>query len=82
MVANLYYDVNGETWTAINFKSQITFSSERGLKQAIRRKIQKDLDHGNLRRFFGTGAKVSVNVYTKLFANGDKPIATTTVTAY
>lgn len=63
MVGNLYYDCNGESWTILNFHSEISFSTERGLKQAINRKIRKDLENGNLRRFFGTGARVNVNVY-------------------
>ena len=39
MNANLYYDCDGESWTILDFHSSITFSSERGLKQAINRKI-------------------------------------------
>lgn len=62
MVGNLYYDCNGETWTILNFHSEISFSTERGLKQAINRKIRKDLENGNLRRFFGSGSRVNVNV--------------------
>ena len=53
MNANLYYDCNGESWTILDFHSSITFSSERGLKQAINRKISRDLESGNLRRHFG-----------------------------
>ena len=56
MNANLYYDCNGESWTILDFHSSITFSSERGLKQAINRKINRDLGSGNLRRHFGTGS--------------------------
>ena len=41
MTGNLYYDLNGERWTILDFHSKITFSSERGLKQAISRKISK-----------------------------------------
>lgn len=32
MTGNLYYDLNGERWTILDFHSKITFSSERGLK--------------------------------------------------
>lgn len=53
MNANLYYDWNGESWTILDFHSSITFSTERGLKQAINRKINRDLESGNLRRHFG-----------------------------
>ena len=53
MNANLYYDCSGESWTILDFHSSITFSSERGLKQAINRKINRDLESGNLRRHFG-----------------------------
>ena len=52
MNANLYYDCNGESWTILDFHSCITFSTERGLKQAINRKISRDLESGNLRRYF------------------------------
>ena len=65
MNANLYYDCNGESWAILDFHSSITFSSERGLKQAINRKINRDLESGNLRRHFGTGSRVNVNVYCK-----------------
>ena len=65
MNANLYYDCNGESWTILDFHSSITFSTERGLKQAINRKINRDLESGNLRRHFGTGSRVNVNVYCK-----------------
>ena len=53
MKANLYYDCNGDSWTILDFHSSITFSTERGLKQAINRKINRDLENGNLRRHFG-----------------------------
>lgn len=79
MVANLYYDCNGESWTILDFHSQITFTTERGLKQAINRKIKKDLDNGNLRRHFGTDVKVNVTVYCKELGFTDKPLATTSV---
>lgn len=82
MTGNLYYDCNGETWTILNFNSEISFSTERGLKQAINRKINKDLDKGNLRRFFGSGARVNVNVYCKELGFTDKPLATTKVSVY
>ena len=65
MEANLYYDCKGERWSILDFHSRISFTTERGLKQSIRRKINKDIENGNLRRFFGMGAKVSVNVFCK-----------------
>lgn len=60
----------------------ITFSSERGLKQAINRKINRDLECGNLRRHFGTGSRVNVNVYCKELGFTEKPLATTHVNVY
>ena len=82
MIGNLYYDCNGNTWTILNFHSQISFTTERGLKQAINRKISRDLENGNLRRFFGTGARVNVNVYCKELGFTKKPLATTRVNVY
>ena len=82
MNANLYYDCNGESWTILDFHSSITFSTERGLKQAINRKISRDLESGNLRRYFGTGSRVNVNVYCKELVFTDKPLATTQVNVY
>lgn len=82
MVGNLYYDCNGESWTILNFHSEISFSTERGLKQAINRKIRKDLENGNLRRFFGSGSSVNVNVYCKELGFTDKPLATSNVRVY
>ena len=82
MNANLYYDCNGESWTILDFHSSITFSSERGLKQAINRKINRDLESGNLRRHFGTGSRVNVNVYCKELGFTEKPLATTHVNVY
>ena len=82
MIGNLYYDCNGNTWTILNFYSQISFTTERGLKQAINRKISRDLENGNLRRFFGTGARVNVNVYCKELGFTEKPLATTRVNVY
>ena len=80
MNANLYYDCNGESWTILDFHSSITFSTERGLKQAINRKISRDLESGNLRRYFGTGTRV--NVYCKELGFTEKPLATTHVNVY
>lgn len=82
MTGNLYYSCNGEHWSILDFHSEITFTTERGLKQAITRKISKDLEHGNLRRYFGTGAKVDVEVYCKELGFLDKPLATTRVNVY
>ena len=82
MNANLYYDCNGESWTILDFHSSITFSTERGLKQAINRKISRDLESGNLRRHFGTGSRVNVNVYCKELGFTDKPLATAHVNVY
>ncbi len=82
MNANLYYDCNGESWAILDFHSSITFSTERGLKQAINRKISRDLESGNLRRHFGTGSRVNVNVYCKELGFTDKPLATTHVNVY
>ena len=82
MTGNLYFDRNGERWTILDFHSEIKFSSERGLKQAIRRKISKDLENGNLRRYFGAGSKVNVEVYCKEIGFTDKPLATTSVSVY
>ena len=82
MNANLYYECNGESWTILDFHSSITFSSERGLKQAINRKINRDLECGNLRRHFGTGSRVNVNVYWKELGFTEKPLATTHVNVY
>ena len=82
MTGNLYYDLNGERWTILDFHSKITFSSERGLKQAISRKISKDLENGNLRRYFGAGSKVNVEVYCNEIGFTDKPLATTSVNVY
>lgn len=82
MEANLYYDCNGERWSILDFHSRITFTTEKGLKQSIRRKINKDIENGNLRRFFGTGAKVSVSVFCKELGFIDKPLATTRVSVY
>ena len=79
------YDCNGESWCNIldfHFHSSITFSSERGLKQAINRKINRDLESGNLRRHFGTGSRVNVNVYCKELGFTEKPLATTHVNVY
>ena len=76
------YDCNGESWTILDFHSSITFSSERGLKQAINRKINRDLESGNLRRHFGTGSRVNVNVYCKELGFTEKPLATTHVNVY
>lgn len=55
---------------------------ERGLKQAINRKINRDLESGNLRRHFGTGSRVNVNVYCKELGFTEKPLATTHVNVY
>lgn len=82
MEANLYYDSKGERWSILDFHSRISFTTERGLKQSIRRKINKDMENGNLRRFFGIGAKVSVNVFCKELGFVDKPLATTCVNVY
>ena len=82
MNANLYYDCNGKSWTILDFHSSITFSTERGLKQAITRKINRDLESGNLRRHFGTGSRVNVNVYCKELGFTEKPLATTHVNVY
>ena len=82
MKANLFYDCNGESWTILDYHSSITFSTERGLKQAINRKINRDLERGNLRRHFGTGFRVNVNVYCKELGFTEKPLATTHVNVY
>ena len=82
MNANLYYDCNGESWTILDFHSSITFSSERGLKQAINRKIHREWESGNLRRHFGTGSRGNVNVYCKELGFTEKPLATTHVNVY
>lgn len=82
MNANLHYDCNGESWTILDFHSSITFSTERGLKQAINRKISRDLESGNLRRYFGIGSRVNVNVYCKELGFIEKPLATTHVNVY
>ena len=82
MNANLYYDCNGESWTILDFHSSITFSTERGLKQAINRKINRDLASGHLRRHFGTGSRANVNVYCKELGFIEKPLATTHVNVY
>ena len=81
MDANLYYNLNGESWTALDFCSKISFSTKRGLIRAINNKIRKDLENGNLRRFFGSGIKVNVNVYCKQLIK-EQPIATTSVLVY
>lgn len=53
MTDNLYYDLNGERWTILDFHSKITFSSERGLKQAIsRKKSQRTWKNGKLAKIF------------------------------
>lgn len=83
MKANLYYyDENGNSWSVLNRYGEITFSSKRGLIQAITRKVNKDLENGNLLRFFGWGAKVIVKVFREEFENGLTPIATTSVNVY
>ena len=54
MNANLYYDCNGESWTILDFHSSITFSSERGLKQAINRNLTLTMRHPSwIFLFFG-----------------------------
>nr|WP_295402901.1 hypothetical protein [uncultured Prevotella sp.] len=52
------------------------------MKQAINRKIHKDLENGNLRRFFDSGSRVNVNVYCKELGFTDKPLATSNVRVY
>lgn len=41
MTGNLYYDLNGERWTILDFHSKITFSSERGLNRLSAVKSQR-----------------------------------------
>lgn len=64
------------------FTAVLPFSTERELKQAINRKINRDLESGNLRRHFGTGSRVNVNVYCKELGFTDKPLATTHLNVY
>lgn len=79
MIAEIFYDCNGGTWSALDFNSKISFTTERGLKQSITRKIRRDLENGNLIRFFGFGSRVNVTVYCNELGFIDKPLATTTV---
>ena len=44
--------------------------------------LVRDLESGNLRRYFGTGSRVNVNVYCKELGFTEKPLATTHVNVY
>lgn len=71
----IYLDAQGASWSVLN--RDITFSGERGLKQAITRAIRKDYENGNLNRFYGYNTNIRVEVWRDGY--NDAPVATTSV---
>ena len=52
------------------------------LREVWSRRLTERLESGNLRRHFGIGSRVNVNVYCKELGFTEKPLATTHVNVY